>query len=87
MATLREKEEFVKHTEIKEYKVQAVESVRGSARHSSKFSVEKAIIEDTRKQIDTLTKMSDHISDLEIRVAKLESKTTSPFDPIPPKGK
>tara|TARA_R110002153_G_scaffold8849_3_gene37406 strand:+ start:2446 stop:2697 length:252 start_codon:yes stop_codon:yes gene_type:complete len=83
MDTLKEKKEFEKHTEIKEYKVQAVESVRGSARHSSKFSVEKAIIEDTRKQIDILTKMSDHISDLEIRVAKLESLG----GPIPPKGR
>lgn len=83
MDTLKEKKEFEKHTEIKEYKVQAVESVRGSARHSSKFSVEKAIIEDTRKQIDILTKMSDHISDLEIRVAKLESLG----EPIPPKGR
>ena len=83
MDTLKEKKEFEKHTEIKEYKVQAVESVRGSARHSSKFSVEKAIIEDTRKQIDILTKMSDHISHLEIRVAKLESLG----EPIPPKGR
>ncbi len=83
MATLKEKEEFVKHTEIKEYKVKAVESVRGSARHSSKFSVEKAIIEDTKKQIDILTKISDHISDLESRLTKLESLTGTP----PPKGR
>lgn len=69
----KEKEEFIKHTEIKEYEMKAVENVRGSARHSSKFSTEKAIIEDTRKQIDVLAKLSDHVSDLESRLAKLES--------------
>ena len=68
----KEKEEFIKHTEIKEYEIKAVENVRGSARHSSKFSTEKAIIEDTRKQIDILAKLSDHVSDLESRLAKLE---------------
>ena len=68
----KEKEEFIKHTEIKEYEIKAVENVRGSARHSSKFSTEKAIIEDTRKQIDILSKLSDHVSDLEKRLSKLE---------------
>ena len=68
----KQKEEFKKHTEIKEYEIKAVENVRGSARHSSKFSTEKAIIEDTRKQINILAKLSDHVSDLESRLAKLE---------------
>ena len=77
MATLEVKEEFKKHTEIKDYKVQAVENIRGSARHSSKFSVEKAIIEDTRKQIDILSKISDHLSNLESRLSKLESSSKS----------
>ncbi len=71
--TSKEKEEFIKHAEIKEYEMKAVENVRGSARHSSKFSTEKAIIEDTRRQIDVLAKLSDHVSNLESRLAKLES--------------
>lgn len=66
------KDEFVKHSEIKTYKSKAKETVRGSARHSSKFSNERAIVEDTRKQIDVLTKLSDHVADLEKRVTLLE---------------
>jgi len=68
----KEKEEFIKHSEIKEYEIKVLENVRGSARHSSKFSIEKSIIEDTRKQVDVLAKLSDHVSDLEKRVAALE---------------
>lgn len=74
--------EFVKHSEIKEYEIKAVENVRGSARHSSKFSTEKAIIEDTRKQIEVLSKLSDHVSDLEKRVAALELGSKSPINVI-----
>ena len=66
------KDEFVKHSEIKTYESKAKETVRGSARHSSKFSNEKAIVEDTRKQIDVLVKLSDHVADLEKRVTLLE---------------
>ena len=66
------KKDFVAHTEIKDYEIKAVERVRGSARHSSKFSTERAIIEDNRKQIDILSKLSDHVSDLEKRLSKLE---------------
>ncbi len=66
------KDEFVKHSEIKTYESKAKETVRGSARHSSKFSNERAIVEDTRKQIDILVKLSDHVADLEKRVSVLE---------------
>jgi hypothetical protein len=74
--------EFVKHSEIKEYEIKAVEKVRGSSRHSSKFSNEKAIIEDTKKQIEVLSKLSDHVSDLEKRVAALELESKSPINAI-----
>lgn len=74
--------EFVKHSEIKEYEIKAVENVRGSARHSSKFSTEKAIIEDTKKQIEVLSKLSDHVSNLEKRVAALELGSKSPINVI-----
>ena len=67
-----EEYDFKTHVEIKEYQVKAKETVRGSARHSSKFSNERAIVEDTRKQIDVLTKLSDHVADLEKRVTLLE---------------
>jgi hypothetical protein len=66
------KKDFVTHAEIKTYELKAKETVRGSARHSSKFSNERAIVEDTRKQIDVLTKLSDHVADLEKRVTLLE---------------
>jgi len=66
------KDEFVKHSEIKTYKSKAKETVRGSARHSSKFSNERAIVEDTKKQIDVLVKLSNHVEDLEKRVTVLE---------------
>ncbi len=66
------KDEFVKHSEIKTYESKAKETVRGSARHSSKFSNEKAIVEDTRKQIDVLIKLSDHVADLEKRITLIE---------------
>lgn len=68
------KEEFVKHTEIKDYEIKSKETVRGSARHSSKFSNEKAIVEDTKKQIDILAKLSDHVANLEKRVSALEGE-------------
>ena len=48
------KDEFVKHSEIKTYESKAKETVRGSARHSSKFSNEKSIIEDNSKKIEAL---------------------------------
>ena len=69
-----EKYDFKTHVEIKEYQVKVKETVRGSARHSSKFSNERAIVGDTRKQIDVLTKLSDHVADLEQRVLALEAK-------------
>jgi len=68
------KEEFVKHAEIKDYEIKSKETVRGSARHSSKFSNEKAIVEDTKKQIDILAKLSDHVANLEKRVSALEGE-------------
>lgn len=66
------KDEFVKHSEIKTYESKAKETVRGSARHSSKFSNERAIIEDNSKKIEAIIRLSDHVSDLEKRVTALE---------------
>jgi len=80
---IKAEKEFIKHSEIKEYEIKAVENVRGSARHSSKFSTEKAIIEDTKKQIEVLSKLSDHVSDLEKRVAALELASKGPLSEAP----
>ena len=66
------KDEFVKHSEIKTYESKAKETVRGSARHSSKFSNEKSIIEDNSKKIEAIIRLSNHVEDLEKRVTVLE---------------
>ena len=66
------KDEFVKHSEIKTYESKAKETVRGSARHSSKFSNEKSIIEDNSKKIEAIIRLSNHVEDLEKRVTALE---------------
>lgn len=66
------KDEFVKHSEIKTHESKAKETVRGSARHSSKFSNERAIIEDNSKKIEAIIRLSNHVEDLEKRVTALE---------------
>tara|TARA_R110001592_G_scaffold7523_4_gene42026 strand:+ start:2424 stop:2720 length:297 start_codon:yes stop_codon:yes gene_type:complete len=72
MATEKEKVEYKKHTEIKTYKSSARESVKGSARHSSKFSNESSLIKDNQEKINALVRLSDHIISLDSELSQLK---------------
>jgi len=72
--------DFKKHIEIKEYERKAKERVIGSAKHENRFSLNSKFIEDNDKIFDVLSKLSDHVSNLEERIAILE--TAPPTPPI-----
>jgi len=71
-ASEREKTEYQRHTEIKTYRPAVREIPRGSARHTSKFSNDAALVRDNQEKFDALVRLSNHVADLETRLTLAE---------------